>query len=413
MSGIKRKQIGDSGILPSKKVKQIKKIFPSAFYYELLYHKGRTYIDSLIVKNCCNQICKFIPNIIILLIMKYIMSTITATIYNKDTSKMIERVNNVKQFIINQGSIFVLKYNNKLAVRGLNYCGQLGLSNRNTIDRFTINNFFGNNVIKKISNGLHTFVLTKSNGVQKIFAMGLNFSGPIEIKTNVIIKDISTGEQHSLFLDDENKVYSIGANAHGQLGLGHTKCVDQITHIEVGSNNVKINCSAYASYILMTNGNCFSCGSNQLGQCAQPNDNVIIRDLQRIDYFVNNNIKINNIKTGDYHICFINNESKMYFCGSNVYNQLSGITEMLKVHRPMQFENFKCDNAYLIQVFIHENSSILVSNYLNVYYFGYNYDCLIFDQCYSFEMLSNEIPNENIILDIIPNGQNIILLSYM
>lgn len=72
-------------------------------------------------------------------------------------------------------------------------------------------------------------------GYTEIFSWGLNNSGqlglgvsnkeksqpcPIFCSFNILIKDISCGEDHSGFISDSGHIYCMGSNSKGKLGIG-------------------------------------------------------------------------------------------------------------------------------------------------------------------------------------------------
>lgn len=108
------------------------------------------------------------------------------------------------------------------------------------------------------------------------FYSSLNTKVPVEIDTLSNVIDLSAGENHSLFITSDNRVYACGENNAGQLGLGTTtsyyhypefissvdSCTQAIAHDEV-------------SVFLRENGTVFVCGRFMNGYTGGSNFNNI------------------------------------------------------------------------------------------------------------------------------------------
>eukprot|EP01084_Bolivina_argentea_P058607 107018_1 len=95
------------------------------------------------------------------------------------------------------------------------------------------------------------------------------------IKQMINITTIATGEEHSLCLNSEGKVLSLGYNDDGQLGLGTSDYED---HIEpeliplfIQLHNIcviDIWCGSNHSVVLSNDGKVYTFGSNRYGECG-------------------------------------------------------------------------------------------------------------------------------------------------
>ena len=74
------------------------------------------------------------------------------------------------------------------------------------------------------------------------------------------------GSEHSLFLDQEGSVYSVGYNGYGQLGLGHNENVNQLSKIPNMPPIRWISCGSYHSLMIDDQSNLWSFGNNEYGQ---------------------------------------------------------------------------------------------------------------------------------------------------
>ena len=82
------------------------------------------------------------------------------------------------------------------------------------------------------------------------------------------ISKVSLGNSCTLFQNDRDEIYSCGSNRFGELGLGHCK-IPQLTPTLIPNlppNIVQFICGSYHSLFLDAEGNVFSVGYNQFGQ---------------------------------------------------------------------------------------------------------------------------------------------------
>lgn len=239
---------------------------------------------------------------------------------------------------------------------------------------------------------------------------------PIERKIDVIIKDIRNGQFHSIILDINNLMYSIGCNSVGQLGLGHKNSQSIINKINI--NNIKcINCSSFTSYATLINGECLSFGSNETGASGHPKNMINILLPKKIQYFIDNNIKINEIKTGCDHAIFISNNNNLpYLCGRNSIGAIGlNMKRFKQIFIPRKFDKFQNNNEYIIQSFIGEWTTIFISNSLNIYFYGRNNlfpDDPIIQKHFNIDKIYGLTNNFQPIIEIIPCYDETFILQY-
>jgi hypothetical protein len=135
------------------------------------------------------------------------------------------------------------------------------------------------------------------------------------------IIDISSGSSHSMFLNNNGDVYSLGNNNLGQLG----RDTDEISFIELIpnlSNVIKISCGSEHSLVLTKDRLVYSFGSNHQGQLG-------LKTLQMIQYptLIPDLKDIIQISAGSHHTLALRIDGKVYGFGSNNKGQLgfSGI----------------------------------------------------------------------------------------
>ena len=119
--------------------------------------------------------------------------------------------------------------------------------------------------------GLHQIKGTSSNATN--FTQETNNFQPIYCFQNVKITAISVGVGHSLFVAENGEVWSCGLNKHCQLGHGNNnRCSDYPQKIQfLVENNIKIKKCASGddhNLLLDVHGNVYGFGSNYVGQCG-------------------------------------------------------------------------------------------------------------------------------------------------
>ena len=135
---------------------------------------------------------------------------------------------------------------------------------------------------------------------------------------NLNIKDVKTTSNSTLILTNDCNVYGWGSNQYGELGLGITTYITELTHIT--SNITKIDCGQNHSLFLDLDGVVHSCGKNSFGQLGLSN-NTVINTLSNI-----NLDNIEDISAGDNLSLFKKTNGEIYWCGKLKY-QVSEISD--------------------------------------------------------------------------------------
>ena len=130
-------------------------------------------------------------------------------------------------------------------------------------------------VIVKIAAG-HSFSLALNKQGQ-LFCWGavdgqteneLFYPKPTQVKMSADIQpivQIACGYYHFMFLSNDGKVYVVGSNNFGQLGLGTKMTVMQPVYLKSlqGIPIMQIVCGGYHSLVLTFSGNIFAFGRNE------------------------------------------------------------------------------------------------------------------------------------------------------
>jgi alpha-tubulin suppressor-like RCC1 family protein len=200
--------------------------------------------------------------------------------------------------------------------------------------------------------GHHSLVLIECHGKEplvldsrvRLLGMGSNFFGqictgdlsaviiPTLIKGSEImceITSISAGMHHSLVVGHKGQVWGFGQNSLGELGLGdranrqtptliHNDLLSDIDPLR-SERVVAISAGSHHSLFLNSQGQVFSCGSNEHGQLG-------LMDLYNQDIPTliekTKTIKMVAISAGGFHSLFLDDQGQVYSCGSNEEGQL-------------------------------------------------------------------------------------------
>ena len=234
---------------------------------------------------------------------------------------------------------------------GKNSFGQLGTGDTTRKNKPT--KIVGIPFVQSVTCGSdHTLILTNGNN---LWSCGDNRFGQLCTgNTNNIFKPqqtpfsnitkISAGKHFSLFQDEEGKIYGCGNNLYGQLGLDHFEH-PQISVWSIPDqphNIVQFCCGLNHSLFLDEEGNVYSVGYNKVG-CLGLGDTVNRMCLNKIP----NLPKIQTISCVGSSSYLIDEKGNIWSFGKNVCSQLGHGSAMLKklfgttnINVPTKIENF-------------------------------------------------------------------------
>jgi len=192
--------------------------------------------------------------------------------------------------------------------------------------------------------------------------------------SGINISQIASGNQHTMFLASNGKVYGVGYNCYGNLGLGHTtqqNTPQEITYFTTNNINItQIECGFYHTMFIASDGKVYSCGYNGNGQLGLGNT-TNQSTPQEITYFTNNGINITQVTSGGNHIIFIASNGKVYGVGKNSNGNL-GLGDTTHRYTPVEITYFTTNDINIIQVECITEHTIFIASDGKVYGVGHN-----------------------------------------
>ena len=195
--------------------------------------------------------------------------------------------------------------------------------------------------ISKISAGYDHSLFENNNG--EIFSCGSNeegqcglghFDSPqitpsliLNLPSNIVHFFCAAG--HSLFLDSEGNVFSVGYNGYGHLDLGHNINQNVLNKIPNIPPIKIISCANSSCYLVDFEGNLWTFGNNTYGQLGNgdtthknaPKKVNTLKDIQQISY-----------GSCALHFFAKNSQNQIFVAGSNGFGQLgTGDTESVSI----------------------------------------------------------------------------------
>ena len=258
--------------------------------------------------------------------------TLWAEIYDSIYTKCLQ--NNDPIQLISLGSQHTLCVTNKgkIYTFGWNNYGQCGVPINSTI---ILKNELKNNKLININkfNEINLRVINRVDGVKIP-----------QIDQVLYSSSITCGEDYSLIVDKEGKLYSFGINLNGQLGLGHTEQIEKPSEVKL-SKNVKFSQVKSAGYINF---------------CTTENGEIYMWPYTdkkgNINYspgkfnLLTNQEKIISISCGNNFCILLNNNGMVYSMGkSNKYGEL-GVGDHKPRYGPTPIDFFLLNSERISQI---------------------------------------------------------------
>ncbi|CRG96426.1 UVB-resistance protein UVR8 homologue, putative [Plasmodium gallinaceum] len=204
----------------------------------------------------------------------------------------------------------------------------------------------------------------------------------VNISNNVKFKNVCCGFKHTLAIDENNDLYSWGwggnffKGANG-LGQGNKENIIYPKKVESFKNEdtefVDICCGDQHSLVLTKNGKVYGCGRGEFGRLGRGNHGDQLF-FEEIEFFTSNNIIIKNICCGHSFSAALSVNGELYVWGRNDYGQL-GIENSigdLYSHEvyPNKVKYFEIENVKIKLIACGDNHMIACSENNIIYFWG-------------------------------------------
>jgi alpha-tubulin suppressor-like RCC1 family protein len=127
----------------------------------------------------------------------------------------------------------------------------------------------------------------------------------------------NAGEQHSLWIDQQGKVYTSGNNDRGQLCLGDTEPRYIPNQVSLKGPAVAAAIGEDFTLILLDDGSVYGCGSNEKGELGLGNS-VNSVDTPSNDNGLSNIVALS---AGLNYALFHDGDGRVFTTGSNLFKQ--------------------------------------------------------------------------------------------
>lgn len=239
---------------------------------------------------------------------------------------------------------------------GQNSYGELGLNDINMRKVFNKINCLDDYNIVSIGAGNEHSLFVAVDG--KLYSAGYNDNGQCGVGSNQQVRQptlvhalddeelfqvhVYNGCEHTLALTREGKIFSFGYNYRGQLGLGNTNSEFSPRPIRalMSRKVILAACSYHHSVFLCADGTVFSCGRNDSGQLGH-GDTVDKKTPQAI---LSAPRQILSISCGQFHTVMSTISGHVFVCGKNDYGQLgiestNNVKVLTKISLPNDIDN--------------------------------------------------------------------------
>jgi uncharacterized repeat protein (TIGR02543 family) len=202
----------------------------------------------------------------------------------------------------------------------------------------------------------------------------ISFSG---LESGETIQLISLGEDHSLALTTNGRVYGWGSNSVGQLGDGTlvTKNIPTLipfADLQVGEKIKYVSAGGYHSLALTTNGRVFGWGFNSFGSLG---DNTNInKNIPTLISFTGLQVSetIEFISAGSFHSLAVTTNGRLYGWGRNSRGSVGdGTTDNKFIPTLITFTGLEAEER-IQDVALNGEQSFALTSLSNVFAWGYN-----------------------------------------
>ncbi len=212
-----------------------------------------------------------------------------------------------------------------------------------------------------------------------------HYSTPTKVQINFNIKQIVCGNAFAVILTDSGKVYSVGSNYYGQLGLQSdykkTSVVTTFTEVKAvsGLNIKQIAAADYATYVLTNEGDVYAFGDNYYGELGSGSDTKHPNDSVPQKCLVSNVVQVSACGSNAMALTL---DGKVYVWGRNQYSQIgNSVCTENYYSTPILISKYYSGDAEVScepqKIFCAGSSNFVLSKDGNLFAFGTNgsYNC--------------------------------------
>ncbi|XP_054161078.1 uncharacterized protein LOC128959162 [Oppia nitens] len=178
-----------------------------------------------------------------------------------------------------------------------------------------------------------------------------------------------------LFVTIDDRVYGLGANLWGSLGLGHNQWVSEPQEIIELRHKKCINfLNGEEFLVFVSSDNClYSCGYNRYGQLGKSSDDNEYKTPMIVQINANNDL-IRDVSCGSFHTLIVTeNNNEVYGWGSNTFLQIG--SRDITCDAIIRPEKIEFNVNYCIKsVHCFDNSSFALTSDGQVFSWGHNRD---------------------------------------
>lgn len=131
---------------------------------------------------------------------------------------------------------------------------------------------------------------------------------------------VSAGLNHSVFLNNDGRVYCWGDNSYGQLGIGTIENEDSPMLVPNLVDIVMVDAGSYHTIALDKSGNVYTWGRNTFGQIGNGDSQVVLSPV-RVDDIP----PVKEVSAGGFHTLVLTLDGEVYAWGSNNEFQIGDV----------------------------------------------------------------------------------------
>lgn len=275
-----------------------------------------------------------------------------ASVYNSIYLKCLKNNCPIQSICLGGQHTMVINNKGKIYSFGWNNYGQCGVPINSTV--LNKSELKRSNLVEITKyNELRTRVLNRVDGVKIP-----------EIDQIINSNIITCGEDHSLILDQEGKIWAFGLNLNGELGLGHDEQVDKPTKIsDLRKHNIiNVKSEGNINFAISKKGDCFMWPWNDRGE---------MQFYPKKLPFMNANEKITSLACGSNFVLLLNSNGMVYSMGrTNKYGQLGHGDYQPRLH-PELIKYFVNNSERICQISCGYKHCVAKSNVGRAYTWGF------------------------------------------